>query len=110
MRKGFCVVLLLLLVSAPGFAVATGATEVDGKRAAELEHLLVQECGSCHGLEMRGGLGPALTPDALEDRHDDYLRTVILYGVPGTPMPGWDGMLSEKEAQWLMDLMREGLE
>ena len=91
--------------------IATAATAgVDAERAEELEHLLVQECGSCHGLEMHGGLGPPLTPDALEARHDDYLHTVITHGVPGTPMPGWGGMLSEEDVQWLVELMREGLQ
>ena len=110
MGNVYCLVLAAVLMAVPGLVAATEAAEVDEARADQLEHVLVQECGSCHGLEMRGGLGPALTPDAIEGRHDDYLRTVILHGVPGTPMPGWDGMLSEAEAQWLVDLMREGLE
>ncbi len=84
--------------------------EIDEERAGELRHLLIQECGSCHGLTMRGGLGPALTPEALEDRHDIGLRAIILHGVPGTPMPGWNWKLSEEEAQWLVDLLREGVE
>ncbi len=110
MRKKLCIGGLWLLLTLPGHALASDAAEVGEERAKELKHLLVQECGSCHGLEMHGGLGPALTQDALEERHDDYLRTVILHGVPGTPMPGWRGMLSEEEAQYLVDLMREGVE
>ena len=35
------------------------------ERQAKLDHLLLQDCGSCHGLRMTGGLGPALTRDAL---------------------------------------------
>lgn len=105
-RIGGSWMVVLLFAFLSGAAVAG----VDGERAEELNHLLVQECGSCHGLEMHGGLGPALTPEAVVDRHDDYLRTVILHGVPGTPMPGWRGILSEKEAQYLVDLMREGVE
>ena len=30
----------------------------------QLEHLLLQDCGSCHGLRLTGGLGPAITPVA----------------------------------------------
>jgi len=83
--------------------------EVDDARAQELKHLLVQECGSCHGLTMRGGLGPALTPEALADETDSRLEAVILHGVPGTPMPGWSWKLSADEAAWLVELLREGV-
>ncbi len=85
------------------------AQPVEDKRASELRHLLVQECGSCHGLTMRGGLGPPLTPEALEDRHAIGLKAIILHGVPGTAMPGWKRFLTEEEAAWLVDLLREGL-
>lgn len=98
------VVLLMLLL-----AGAVQAESIDERRAAELRHLLVQECGSCHGLTMRGGLGPPLTPEALEDRHDIGLEAIILHGVPGTAMPGWDRFLTEDEAAWLVELLREGL-
>ena len=85
------------------------AGEIDEQRARELQHLLVQECGSCHGLQLTGGLGPPLTPDALEDRGDIGLKAVILHGVPGTAMPPWKGLLTEEEAEWLVDFLREGL-
>jgi cytochrome c55X len=99
--------LLILVTAALGTALAAG---IDEPRAGELRHLLVQECGSCHGLTMRGGLGPALTPEALADRDDIYLRAVILHGVPGTPMPPWSWKLSEEEADWLVNLLREGVQ
>jgi cytochrome c55X len=99
--------LLILVTAALGTALAAG---IDEPRAGELRHLLVQECGSCHGLTMRGGLGPALTPEALTDRDDIYLRAVILHGVPGTPMPPWSWKLSEEEADWLVNLLREGVQ
>ena len=73
------------------FFIATSSTaygsEPDQARQSELIHLLVQDCGSCHGLTLKGGLGPALLPQNLADKDDEYLAEVILQGVPGTPMP-----------------------
>ena len=88
---------------------AVSAGDIDEQRAQELQHLLVQECGSGHGLQLTGGLGPPLTPEALEDRGDTGLKAVILHGVPGTAMPPWKGLLTEDDAEWLVDFLREGL-
>jgi cytochrome c55X len=41
---------------------------ISTQRIAELSNLLVQDCGSCHGMTMKGGLGPALTPDILKSK------------------------------------------
>ena len=58
-------------------------------RQAELQHLVAQDCGSCHGLTLRGGLGPSLLPDALSSRSPDALAAIILHGRPGSAMPPW---------------------
>ncbi|MDX2370482.1 MAG: hypothetical protein QNK36_19105, partial [Colwellia sp.] len=29
-------------------------------RKAQLTHMVKQDCGSCHGMTLKGGLGPAL--------------------------------------------------
>ena len=76
-------------------------------RQAELRHLLDHDCGSCHGLTRRGGLGPALLPGALADRGDDLLIDTIRYGRRGTPMPPWGGELTRADARWLVERMRE---
>jgi cytochrome c55X len=76
------------------------------RRQTELGHLLDHDCGSCHGLTRRGGLGPALTPAALADRDDDVLADTILYGRHGTPMPPWNGELTRADARWLVDRLR----
>ena len=78
------------------------------ERKAELRHLLVQDCGSCHGLTLQGGLGPALLPEALRTKSDDLLVTIIMEGRPGTPMPPWRGLLTENEVRWLVTVMRSG--
>ncbi len=67
-----------------------------------------QDCGSCHGLTLQGGLGPALTPLALSERPPDSLVWTILQGRPGTAMPGWARFLSEDEARWVVARLAEG--
>jgi cytochrome c55X len=71
--------------------------------------LLKHDCGACHGLRLTGGLGPALTPDALKDKPAESLVATIIAGRPGTAMPPWRPYLSDAEAQWLVARMREGL-
>lgn len=82
--------------------------EIPAGRQAELLHLLAHDCGSCHGLRLTGGLGPALTPQALADRSPDALRATIMNGRPGSGMPPWRPFLSEEEAGWLAETMRRG--
>lgn len=79
-------------------------------RKTELEHLLRQDCGSCHGMTLKGGLGPALLPVNLEGKSDEFLVYTILEGRGGTAMPPWRELLSETEARYLVDLMRRGAE
>ena len=71
-------------------------------RQQELLRLLRQDCGSCHGMRLTGGLGPALTPEALSARPEAGLVATIVSGRPGTAMPPWRRFLSEAEAQWLV--------
>lgn len=78
------------------------------QRQSELIHLVRQDCGSCHGMELRGGLGPALTPQTLQDKPAAALVNTILHGRPGTPMPPWKNFLSESEADWIVDNLQKG--
>lgn len=78
-------------------------------RQKELLALLRQDCGSCHGLTLRGGLGPSLRPEALAGKDSESLAATILYGRPGTAMPPWSRFLSEDEAAWLARNLLEGL-
>ncbi len=59
----------------------------DARRQAQLRHLLLQDCGSCHGLRLTGGLGPALTPEALRGKPRESLVATVLMGRSQTPMP-----------------------
>lgn len=74
----------------------------------QLEHLLLQDCGSCHGLRLTGGLGPAITPEALAGKSRDSLIATVTHGRPGTAMPGWNALLDEREITWLVDRLLQG--
>ena len=77
-------------------------------RERELVRLVRQDCGSCHGLLLKGGLGPSLLPDALRDKPMDSLRATILSGRPGTAMPPWQGLLTETDADWILAQLLAG--
>jgi len=74
-----------------------------------LSNLVRQDCGSCHGLTLRGGLGKPLTPDYLAQWDRNQLVHIILDGVPGTPMPGWRPVMSEAEVGWIADVLKQGV-
>lgn len=95
MRSAAC---LLLLALAWPFA---GRAEPSPERQTQLLRMLRQDCGSCHGMRLTGGLGPALTAEALRDKPWQSLSATIFHGRPGTPMPPWKSMLSSDEADWL---------
>lgn len=91
-------------------ALMGGALPVTADRAAELEHLVRQDCGSCHGLRLTGGLGSPITAEALAGRTPADLVPIILDGLPGTAMPGWRPLLTEDEAQWIAEYLLEKTE
>ena len=96
---------LALLLSSGAMALAT---EPDGERQAELIHMLRHECGACHGMTLKGGLGSPLLPANLADKPDAALVEVIMHGLPGTPMPPWRFLLREAEAAFLVRAMKTG--
>jgi len=57
---------------------------------------------------MTGGLGPALTLDAIANKPRDSLIATVTHGRPGTAMPGWNALLSDQDIAWLVDLLLEG--
>lgn len=89
---------------------AASAVEPSPERARELVRMVRQDCGSCHGMTLNGGLGPALTVEALKIRDipKESLVATIVGGRPGTPMPPWHRFLSEAEADWIVDRLLEG--
>jgi cytochrome c55X len=97
---------ILLGLLAAGVALAV---EPPPARRAELLHLVRQDCGSCHGLTLKGGLGPSLEPTALADKDAEQMSFVILNGRRGTAMPPWKPFLSEAEARWIVEQLKKGL-
>lgn len=79
------------------------------ERQVELVNLIRNDCGSCHGLRLSGGLGPSLLPLALRDKPLQSLRQTILQGRPGTAMPPWERFVSESEADWMVRQLLVGL-
>ena len=83
------------------------AAEIAPERAKALEHMVTQDCGSCHGLTMKGGLGRPLTAEALADADPEGLALIILDGVPGTAMPPWRPLITEDEALWIARYLKK---
>ena len=102
MRRTLCALALC------GTPLAAGAGDIPPERRAALLNLLRQDCGSCHGMTLQGGLGPALLPATLADKPAEGLVATIVYGRPGTAMPPWHRFLAEDEAQWIVARLMEG--
>ena len=99
--------LVLAIISLSWSAVAASGAP-SSERQSELRYLLTQDCGSCHGLTLQGGLGPALTPSALEGKPVQLLQATILYGRTGTAMPPWRTFINEAESLWLAEKLLQG--
>ena len=96
------------VVSALASAADARPEAPDPERARELIHIVRQDCGSCHGLTLKGGLGPALTVEALADKPAEGLVATIIGGRPGTPMPPFSTIVTEPEAEWIVDQLLRG--
>ncbi|MEM7641997.1 MAG: cytochrome c [Pseudomonadota bacterium] len=96
--------LVPLLLSA---AVANAEQTLSPAHQDRLAHLVIQDCGSCHGLKLTGGLGRAITPEALAGHTVEGLQDIILDGIPGTAMPPWRPLLTEAEAAWIAAYLLE---
>jgi cytochrome c55X len=95
-----------LVVALVAATVPVSAEEI--ANAGKLANLVRQDCGSCHGLTLRGGLGKPLTSENLGAWNREQLVSIILDGVPGTPMPPWRALLSEGDARWIADRLQQG--
>lgn len=101
--------LLFVVISLPYLAWADPFVAPAPVRQAELLNLVRQDCGSCHGLTLAGGLGLPLTPEALKGKSAEALAETILHGRGGTPMPSWRPFLTEDEVAWIVDTLLKGL-
>lgn len=103
---------LAALCCAGACAAQPSAGDAAAQPSAGRQHALVrmvrQDCGSCHGMRLTGGLGPPLTREALADKPVDSMAATIFHGRPGTPMPGWRSLLSEADAMWIAQRLAQG--
>ncbi len=103
-------IIWLLLSSLMGACIVTmtSALALDESAERRLTHLVRQDCGSCHGMTLKGGLGGPLLPKDLKEFESESIASIILDGVPGKPMPPWQGQLSKEEALWIADKLKKG--
>lgn len=81
---------------------------ITDQRITELTHMVLQDCGSCHGMRLTGGLGPSLIPNDLKNNHPKALASIISHGIPGTAMPPWNLILPDHEIQWIANQLVSG--
>ncbi|OAN51086.1 cytochrome C556 [Paramagnetospirillum marisnigri] len=98
MRPGIAFVVVMGLVASATVATA----EPVASRRDQLRDMVAQDCGSCHGMTRKGGLGSPLLPELLAQYPAEGLIETILDGRPGTPMPPWKSMLSRDDAAWMV--------
>jgi len=101
--------LLLALSLVTSVLPVNSIAEVPSERQAEIFYLLKHDCGSCHGMRLEGGLGPALSAKRFDGWDTEMLAMTILYGRPGTPMPPWRPFLTDNEARWLASQLKQGI-
>ncbi len=99
---------ILLALCLAGPVWAQGGWVPAPEREQALVRMVRQDCGSCHGMQLTGGLGPALTPQALAETPRESIAATIYHGRPGTPMPPWKAMLSEPESDWIAQRLQTG--
>lgn len=98
---------LLVLLSLPVLADQYSSS-LSPERTSELVNLVLQDCGSCHGMTLRGGLGPPLRPENLEQLAPEAIAAIVAEGVPGTAMPPWKPLLSAGDLRWISEQLKSG--
>ena len=104
-----CLAAALALLAARG-ARARAASCRRSRAAPSSLHLVRQDCGSCHGLTLQGGLGPAAPPGgAGRQGSTELLVATILDGVPGRRCRPGGRCSTEAEAGWIAGYCRREL-
>ncbi len=88
------------------FITSIAGAEVSAKNSQSLQHLIKHDCGSCHGMTLKGGLGPSLLSTDLKDKSDELLFVTISEGRVGTPMPAWKSLLSKEDINSIIKILR----
>ena len=97
---------MMAFLALSALAASATAEAVSNARQDELRDLVHQDCGSCHGMRLTGGLGPALTREALTGKTHEFLAATISEGRSGTPMPPWRTLLSTPEIDWIVNYLK----
>jgi cytochrome c55X len=105
MRRPLCTLLLVAISLLP--LAGTAEVGLDHRRQQALIYMLHQDCGSCHGMRLTGGLGPALLSAELQQKPDAYLKHVIAKGVPDSAMPPWENILEPAEIDFLVTYLKQ---
>jgi cytochrome c55X len=105
MKRPLSTVLLVAGTALPTLGLAE--LGIGDARQQELIYLLHQDCGSCHGMRLTGGLGPSLLAVDMRAKPDSYLRHVISKGIPDTAMPPWEPILSPQEIDFLVTTLKQ---
>lgn len=100
---------LIIAIAAMGSSICH-AKEPGPERQQQLLHLLKQDCGSCHGMTLKGGLGPDLLSERMAILPREFIVATIAKGRPGTPMPPWENLLSASDIEWLAGQLQQGVE
>jgi cytochrome c55X len=101
-------ILSMATVIIPTVEVGAFAKNPTHERKTALTNLIRHDCGSCHGMTLKGGLGKPLLPETLAQFDAIELEEIILDGVPGTPMPPWRELLTVSEAKWMVEQLQSG--
>ena len=101
--------ILIWLAASLAMGDAGSAGAVSEGRARELERLVRQDCGSCHGMTLKGGLGPDIRTERFTGVPVEAIAQIILEGIPGTPMPPWRPLLTEEDAAWIARYLSGGI-
>ena len=102
---------LIQVVASPVWAAdfyLSNGRLIESSRQAELIKMVRQDCGSCHGMTLKGGLGPALLPNTLDAISLESLKAVILFGRSERAMPPWQKFITEDEAAWIAINLKKG--
>lgn len=100
--------LIIMCLSSVSIGEASEIGPLSSADKERLDHLLRHDCGSCHGMKMKGGLGPSLLPEDLRDHDEDSLVDFILFGNPQKAMPPWGELLKPHEVRWIVRRLKDG--
>ena len=76
-----------------------------GRAAEAPDKLFATHCGSCHGADRLGAIGPALLPENLERLRKPQAVQTITEGRSATQMPAFSQKLGKDEIQSLADFI-----